>query len=92
MRNAKKIAVIVRDRQIDGLRVSCGLTLLDDSVDIIVLDNVLDRQVPEIAALLEVVSELSLHVYSNSPGNCCDTITVEEIAKKLLEYDIVVPY
>jgi len=88
----KKIAVIVRDRPGEALRVAGGLTLADDTIEVFVLDNKLDKTDDEIAAPLELVSELDLKVYSNNPGNGYTPITLEEMAKKLLEYDIVVPY
>lgn len=88
----KKIAMIVRDRQTEALRVACGLTLLDDLVDMFILDRALDRNDPEIKMPLETIKELGLPLYSNRAGNECTTITLEEMASKLLEYDVVVPY
>lgn len=92
MSDTKKIAVIVRDRQAEALRVSGGLTLADDVIEIFILDRKLDKTNPEIAQPLELVTELDLKVYSNNPENGYTTISLEEMAKKLLEYDIVVPY
>jgi hypothetical protein len=92
MSDAKKIAVIVRDRQAEALRVSGGLTLADDVIEIFILDRKLDKANPEIAQPLELVTELDLKVYSNNPENGYTTISLEEMAKKLLEYDLVVPY
>lgn len=92
MGDTKKIAVIVRERQSDAFRVLCGLTLADDSVDIFVLDRVLDKHAPDMVMMLDVAGELGLHLFSNNPENGCTTISLEEIANRLLEYDIVVPY
>ncbi len=92
MGDAKKIAVIVRDRQGEALRVSGGLTLADDAVEVFVLDVKLDKTDPEVARPLELVSDLDLKVYSNNPGNGFAMISVEDMARKLLEYDFVVPY
>jgi len=92
MSDAKKIAVIVRDRQAEALRVSGGLTLADDVIEIFILDRKLDKANPEIAQPLELVTDLDLKVYSNNPENGYATMSVEEMAKKLLEYDLVVPY
>ncbi len=92
MSDAKKIAVIVRDRQAEALRVSGGLTLADDVIEIFILDRKLDKANPEIAQPLELVTDLDLKVYSNNPENGYTTMSLEEMAKKLLEYDIVVPY
>lgn len=92
MGDTKKIAVIVRDRQGEALRVAGGLTLADDIVDVFILDNKLDKSNAEIATPLELKIELDLKMYSNNPENGYTTITLEEMAKKLLEYDIIVPY
>ena len=92
MEGVKKTAVIVRDRQSDALRVAGGLTLANDIVDVFILDRTLDKNSPEMAMPLELVSMLNLKMYSNNPENGCTTITLEEMAKKLLEYDIIVPY
>ena len=88
----KRIAVIVRDRQGEALRVSGGLTLADDTIEVFVLDGKLDKNDPEIAKPLELVTELDLKVYSNNPENGFTAISLEDMARKLLEYDIVVPY
>lgn len=92
MGDTKKIAVIVRDRQGEALRVAGGLTLADDAVDVFILDRKLDKNNPEVAQPLELVTELDLKVYSNNPENGCTTISLPEMARKLLEYDVVVPY
>jgi hypothetical protein len=92
MADAKKIAVIVRDRPAEALRVAGGLTLADDTIEVFVLDRKLDKEAPEIAQPLELATDLELKMYSNNPENGFTTITLEEMAKKLLEYDLVVPY
>jgi hypothetical protein len=92
MGDTKKIAVIVRDRQGEALRVSGGLTLADDIIEVFILDRKLDKDSPAVAQPLELVTEWELKVYSNNPENGYTTITTEEMAKKLLEYDFVVPY
>ncbi|HXY61386.1 MAG TPA: hypothetical protein VEJ22_00505 [Nitrospirota bacterium] len=92
MGDTKKIAVIVRDRQGEALRVAGGLTLADDIIEVFVLDTKLDKDNTEVAMPLELATELDLKMYSNNPDNGYTTITLEEMAKKLLEYDVVVPY
>ncbi len=92
MGETKRIAVIVRDRQGEALRVAGGLTLADDTIEVFVLDRKLDKSNGEIAQPLELATDLDLKVYSNNAENGFTTITLEEMAKKLLEYDIVVPY
>jgi hypothetical protein len=92
MGDTKRIAMIVRDRQGEALRVAGGLTLVDDIVEVFVLDRMLDEGDPEVARPLELVNELGLKLYSNIVQKGVETITLEDMAKKLLEYDIVVPY
>ncbi|OGW40508.1 MAG: hypothetical protein A2010_08070 [Nitrospirae bacterium GWD2_57_9] len=92
MGDTKKIAVVVRDRQGEALRVSGGLTLADDTIEVFVLDNKLDKTSPDVAQPLELVTDLDLKVYSNNPDNGFTTIALEDMARKLLEYDFVVPY
>jgi hypothetical protein len=92
MGDTKKIAVVVRDRQGEALRVAGGLTLADDVIEVFVLDRKLDKNDAEIAKPLELVTDLELKMYSNNPENGYTTITLEDMAKKLLEYDFVVPY
>jgi hypothetical protein len=92
MGDTKRIAVIVRDRQAEALRVAGGLTLADDTIEIFVLDGTLDKNASEVAMPLELVTDLDLKMYSNNPENGDTTVTLEEMAKKLLEYDVVVPY
>lgn len=92
MGDTKKIAVIVRDRPAEALRVAGGLTLADDTIEVFILDGKLDKSNPEIATPLELVAELDLKIYSNNSENGYATMTLEEMSKKLLEYDVVVPY
>ncbi len=93
MGDKKKIAVIVRDRPGEALRIAGGLTLADDIIDVFVLDEKLDKNSPELASPLELVVDLNEQkVYSNNPENGFETISVETMAKRLLEYDVVVPY
>lgn len=92
MADTKKIAVVVRDRQAEALRVAGGLTLADDTIEVFILDRRLDKTAPEIAQPLELVTDLDLKMYSNNPENGCTTLGIEEMSEKLLEYDIVVPY
>ena len=92
MEETRKIAVIVRDRQGEALRVAGGLTLADDTIEVFILDRKLDKDSPEVVQPLELITELDLKVYSNNPENSYTMVSLEEMSKKLLEYDFVVPY
>ncbi len=88
----KKIAVLVRDRQGEALRMSLGLTLVDDIIDVYVLDGKLEGTEQE-RLNLELMKEMGMKIYSNYPGNKnVEYLSTEEIAHKLLEYDHILPY
>lgn len=89
---AKKIAVLVRDRQSEALRMSLGLTLVDDIVDVYVMDNKLEQTEQNISNL-ELMREMEIKLYSNDKSNEeMEYCSSEEIAQKLLGYDHVLPY
>jgi len=92
MDDVKRIALIVRDRPGEALRVAGGLTLADDTIEVFLLDCKLDRSDPVVARPLELISELGLTVYSTDPDNGYPVISLEDMARKLLDYDIIVPY
>lgn len=78
-------------RQGETVRVALGLTLMDDHVELIVLDRKLKRT-EAVDKNLELIEMMKGKTYSNNPENELETISIEDIAKKLLEYDVVVPY
>ena len=92
MEKEKKIAVLVRDRQGEALRMAVGITLMDDVIDVYVLD----RKVEETEANtfnIETLKDLGMNIFTNYEGNGGITFfSTEEIAKKLLRYDHVLPY
>ncbi len=89
---SKRIAVLTRDRQAEALRMSGGLTLLDDSVEVYVLDRKIeDTEV--IAKHLDMVQNmLEIPMFTNCKDNSYNYLTNEELANKLLDYDVVIPY
>lgn len=88
----KAIAVLVRERQSEALRMSLGLILGDDVVDVYVLDRKL-QQTQESALHLATMQEMEMKFYTNHPENVdMEYLTTEEIARRLPQYDIVLPY
>lgn len=88
----KKIAVIVRDRQAEALRMSIGLTLMDDEIDIFVLNRKLQRTA-ETALNIDTATEMDINFYSNiEQGNAVQFIPEPELANTLLNYDHILPY
>ena len=88
----KKVAVLVRDRQSEALRMSLGLTLVDDIIDVYVLDGK-SAGTEQDQLNLELMKELGMKIYSNDQGNEeVEYLSTGDIAHKLLEYDHVLPY
>ena len=89
---AKKIAVLVRDRQAEALRMAVGLTLEDDQVTVYVLDKKIDESDESVSLNIETLNDLDCKIYSNNPENNFEQMSTENIAKALVEYDSVLPY
>lgn len=89
---SKKIAVLVGGRQDEALRMSVGITLMDDTIDVYVLD----RKVEETEGNelnLETIKDMDMKLYTNFKENDgMEYVSTEEIARKLLEYDHIIPY
>ena len=65
---AKKIAVLVRERQGEALRVAVGLTLDNDRVEVYVLDRKV-AATPGNAANIEVLGEMGMRIATNCADN-----------------------
>ncbi len=88
----KNIAVLIRDRQSEALRMSVGLILLDDSVEVFVLDSELEKTAPNMVNI-ELMQEMDVNVYSNNTVNeDLQYMPFHEIALKLTEYDHILAY
>ena len=87
----KKIAVLVRDRKHEALRMAVGATLMNDEVHVFVMDEKLESDY-EIETDLQMLNDLKAKVFSNNPENDFEQKTTEEIAAILADYDVVIPY
>lgn len=87
----KKIAVLVRDRQAEALRMAVGLTIADDEVSVFIMDEKLGQD-EFVAMNLEILKEVGVKIYSNNPGNDFEQMSTGDIARALLHYDSVIPY
>lgn len=87
----KKVAVLVRDRQHEALRMAVGLTLADNSVSVFVMDTKLVSD-KNIEMSVETLGDMNAKILSNNPENKFAQMATEEIAQALTEYDIVIPY
>ncbi|VAX28385.1 hypothetical protein MNBD_NITROSPIRAE02-1419 [hydrothermal vent metagenome] len=89
---AKKIAVLVRDRQGEALRMAVGITLMDDIIDVYVLDRKVE-ETEDNDLNLETMKDMEMNVYTNCKENEeLEYLSTEEIAEKLLGYDHILPY
>jgi hypothetical protein len=89
---SKKIAVVIKDRQDEAIRMSIGLTLMDDSVDVFLLDRDLVKT-KDNELNIETLDEMDIKTYSNIEGSTETTyIPTATMARKLLSYDHILPY
>lgn len=86
----KRIAVIVRERQSEALRMGVGLTVLDDQVEIFITEPLKDD--PKTLTELEGAMELGLKIYSITENQRFQRLSLQEMADKILEYDHIIPY
>ncbi len=88
----KKIAVLIRERQEEGLRMALGLTLKDDSVDIFVLDSEVE-DTERNRLNLETLALMKVKISTNISGSeSYEFIANNKLADKLVEYDHVITY
>jgi hypothetical protein len=94
---SKKVAVLIRDkdRQYEGLRTSLGLLMEFHTVSMFVLNHEIELT-EEYRDNMEFIDEMEGTRYSNVSANVnkygFKPITLEEIAQKLKENDVVIPY
>lgn len=88
----KKIAVLVRARQSEALRMSLGLILVDDLVDVYVLDRKL-QATGESALHVETLKEMEMQIRTNCRENDgMQYLSNDEIAQRLPQYDHILAY
>ena len=87
----KKIALLVRDRKHEVLRMAVGATLLNDEVNVFIMDDKLETD-DEIDINLQMLSDLKVSIFSNNAENPFEQKTTKDIAHILPEYDVVIPY
>ncbi len=88
----KKIAVIIRDRQEEALRMALGLLLLDDTADVFFLDRPIENTEKN-RSQLKVAEEMEMNLYTNcSENQNIEQLSDEEIAARLTTYDTVLAY
>jgi hypothetical protein len=89
---AKKIAILVRDRQGEGLRMGVGAMLADDLITVFVMDRKVE-ETDDNMMNIETMNDMDIKTYTNFKGNeNIEYLSTEEIARKLLEFDNILPY
>ena len=88
---AKKIAVLVRNRTHEALRMAVGATLMNDEVHVFVMDETLEDD-EDTETNLQMLTDLKAKLFSNNPKNELEQKTTDEIAVLLKDYDVVIPY
>ncbi len=88
---AKKVAVLVKDNQAEGLRMAVGLTLADHEVSVFILDKKLESNESN-DLNIETLRDMGAKIFSNHPDNNFEQITIEELARALPQYEVVIPY
>lgn len=89
---AKKIAVLAGDRQEEALRMSIGLILFDDIIDVYLLDRKLNEN-DKNALNLETMRDMDMKVYTNFEQNeGMELLSDSDIAQRLTEYDHIIYY
>jgi hypothetical protein len=93
----KKVAVLIRDkeRQYEGLRSSLGLLLEDHQIDMFVLDHEVDMT-EEYYDNMGFIDEMGGSRFSNVPANVEKhgflPASLDEVAGKLRDHEIVIPF
>jgi len=91
MSEARRIGVIVRERQREGLRMAVGLTVLDDAVEVYLMDRPLQGG-PEVEQYVEALGLMGATVATNLPDGAFPCLTDAEAAHALAQCDVVIPY
>ncbi len=93
MNAIKRIAVMIDDRQVEGLRMSVGLTLADDELSVFVLAP-LDTDDAAVAENLEALQAMGARLYTSKPENpdYMERVTCPGLANVLLGYDHILRY
>lgn len=89
---SRKIAVLVRDRQEEALRMSLGITIMDDTIDVYILDRKVG-DTEKNSLNLEMLKELGMNAYTNCAANeGMEYLATADIARRLPIYDHIIAY
>lgn len=88
----KKLAILVRDRESEALRMALGLTLMDDVVNVFLLGRKFELSETD-ETNKELMQEMDIEFFSDHEGNDgTEFVASDDLARRLTEYDHVIPY
>lgn len=87
----KKIAIIVRDRKHEALRMAVGSTLSNDEINVFILDDRLERD-EEMNTNLQMLKDLKVKIFTSKPLDKFEQKSIDVIATMLPQYDHVISY
>lgn len=90
-KDKKKIAVLVRERTGEGLRMALGLTLFDDSVDVYLI-GVAPGGSGQDRMNIEMLQAMKAGLYSLCEAGGFTRVKEEAVPERLLDYDVVIAY
>ena len=90
-KNKKKIAVLVRQRTAEALRMALGLTLLDDAIDVY-LTGPAPGQDEQNRMSIEMLRAMGAGLYCLCEADEFTLVSEEAMPQRLLDYDVVIAY
>lgn len=87
----KKIAVIVRYREEEALRMAVGLTLADDEVSVFLMGGALGIS-ESMAVNIETLKDMGGKLLTSDPSNPFEFMTTGQMASAFSGFDVVVAY
>lgn len=94
----KKVAVLIKDidQQYEGLRLSLGALLDDMDIQMVVLNHEIANMDEAYRDNMEFLEEMKGQRISNNMGNAekygFQHATIREIAQRLKDVDLIIPY
>jgi len=89
---AKKVAVVVRDRQEEAYRMVLGLITLNIEAEVFLLNSDVEVSYP-VTEYIAHLAESDVPIFSNRKSNeSLQYLSEEEIGLKLFKYDQILAY
>jgi hypothetical protein len=92
MGKMKKIAVLVRDKKAEALRMALGLTVLENDVSVFIMDEPFEPEDEKASMSLQGLRDMGAKIYTNCLETPFESMSTEEIALAITEFDVIIPY